>query len=57
MKNIYRNSTTGRNKSRMSFIDDTNILEKIEKVSKRRMVSQSEVVRQFIHEGLKYWDV
>ena len=57
MKSIYRNSTTGRNKSRMSFIDDTKILEKIEKVSKRRMVSQSEVVRQFIHEGLKYWDV
>ncbi len=57
MKSIYRNSTTGRNKSRMSFIDDTKILEKIEKVSKRRMVSQSEVVRQFIHEGLRGWDV
>ena len=57
MKSIYRNSTTGRNKSRMSFIDDTKTLEKIEKVSKRRMVSQSEVVRQFIHEGLRGWDV
>ena len=57
MKSIYRNSTTGRNKSRMSFIDDTKILEKIEKVSQRKMISQSQVVRDFIHEGLKYWDV
>ena len=57
MKSIYRNSTTGRNKSRMSFIDDTKTLEKIEKVSQRKMISQSQVVRDFIHEGLKNWDV
>ena len=41
----------------MSFIDDTKTLEKIEKVSQRKMISQSQVVRDFIHEGLKYWDV
>jgi hypothetical protein len=56
MKSIYRRPTTGRNKSRMSFIDDSNIMEKIEKVSQRKMISQSELVRGFIHEGLMGWD-
>ena len=57
MKSIYRRPSTGRMKSKMSSIDDTKILEKLEKVSKRRMISQSQLIREFIHEGLRGWDV
>ncbi len=57
MKSIYRRPSTGRMKSKMSFIDDTKILEKLEKVSKKRMISQSQLIREFIHEGLRGWDV
>ena len=57
MKSIYRRPSTGRMKSKMSFIDDTKILEKLEKVSKKRMISQSQLIREFIDEGLRGWDV
>jgi hypothetical protein len=56
MRCVYTRSTTGRNKSRMSFIDDTKIIDKIERVSKRKMISQSELIREFIHVGLRGWD-
>ena len=31
--------------------------DKLEKVSKRRMVSQSQLIRDFIQDGLRGWDV
>ena len=56
MRSVYLRTTTGRNKSRMSFIDDTKIIDKIERVSKRKMISKSQLVREFIHDGLRGWD-
>ena len=51
---LYRN--TGRKMCRMSFIDDQKVIDKLEKVSKRKMVSQSQVIRDCIKEGLREWD-
>ena len=55
MKQVYKRNT-GRNMCRMSFIDEQKIIDKLEKVSKRRMVSQSQVIRDFIQDGLRGWD-
>ena len=41
---------------RMSFIDEQKNIDKLEKVSKRRMVSQSQIIREFIQSGLRGWD-
>ena len=56
MKSVYKRNT-GRMMCRMSFIDEQKIIDKLEKVSKRRMVSQSQLIRDFIQDGLRGWDV
>ena len=55
MRSVYKRNT-GRIMCRMSFIDEQKIIDKLEKVSKRKMVSQSQVIRDFIHSGLQGWD-
>ena len=47
---------TGRNMCRMSFIVDQKNSNKIEKVSQRQMISQSQLIRNLIEEGLRGWD-
>ena len=54
-KSVYKRNT-GRNMCRMSFLDEQKIIDKLEKVSKRRMVSQSQIIRDFIQDGLRGWD-
>ena len=55
MKRVYKRNT-GRTICRMSSLDEQKIIDKLEKVSKRRMVSQSQVIRDFIQDGLRGWD-
>ena len=55
MKSVYKRNT-GRTMCRMSFIDEQKNIYKLEKVSKRRMISQSQVIRDFIQDGLRGWD-
>ena len=55
MKSVYKRNT-GRIMCRMSFIDEQKNIDKLEKVSKRRKISQSQVIRDFIHDGLRGWD-
>ena len=55
MKSVYKRKT-GRVMCRMSFLDEQKIIDKLEKVSKRKMVSQSQVIRDCIKEGLRGWD-
>ena len=55
MKSVYRRNT-GRNMCRMSFIVDQKNSNKIEKVSQRQMISQSQLIRNLIEEGLRGWD-
>ncbi len=55
MKSVYRRNT-GRNMCRMSFIDEQRNFDKLEKVSKRKMISQSQLIRNLIEEGLRGWD-
>ena len=55
MKSVYERNT-GRMMCRMSFLDEQKNLDKLEKVSKRRMISQSQVIRDFIQDGLRGWD-
>jgi len=40
----------------MSFIDEQRNFDKLEKVSKRKMISQSQLIRNLIEEGLRGWD-
>jgi|ETNmetMinimDraft_3_1059899.scaffolds.fasta_scaffold671911_1 hypothetical protein len=47
---------TGRVMSKMSFQMEVKELDKIEKVSRRRQVSQSQLIREFIESGLIGWD-
>ena len=42
--------------SKITFLEDVNVLDKLEKVSKRRKVSQSQIIREFIQDGLRGWD-
>ena len=55
MKRVYKRNT-GRTMCRMSFIDEQEVFDKLEKVSKRRMISQSQIIRDFIQDGLRGWD-
>ena len=55
MRSVYKRNT-GRVMCRMSFIDEEKNIDKLEKVSKRKMVSQSQVIRDCIKEGLREWD-
>ena len=55
MRSVYKRST-GRNMCRMSFMDEQKNIDKLEKVSKRRKVSQSQIIRDFIQDGLRGWD-
>ena len=55
MKSVYKRNT-GRMMCRMSFTDEQKIIDKLEKVSKRRKVSQSQIIRDFIQDGLREWD-
>ena len=55
MKSVYKRNT-GRTICRMSFIDEQKNIDKLEKVSKRRKVSQSQIIREFIQDGLRGWD-
>lgn len=55
MKRVYRRNT-GREMCRMSFIDERKNLDKLQKVSKRRMISQGQLIRDLIQEGLRNWD-
>ena len=55
MKRVYRRNT-GREMCRMSFIDDRKNLDKLQKVSKRKMISQGQLIRDLIQEGLRNWD-
>ena len=54
MKSVYKRNT-GRMMCRMSF-DEQKVVDKLEKVSKRRKVSQSQIIRDFIQDGLRGWD-
>ena len=54
-KSVYKRNT-GKVICRMSFIDEQKNIDKLEKVSKRRMVSQSQIIREFLHDGLRNWD-
>ena len=54
-KSVYTRNT-GRTICRMSFIDEQKNIDKLEKVSKRRKVSQSQIIRDFIQDGLQGWD-
>ena len=55
MRSLYKRNT-GRIMCRMSFIDEQKNIDKLEKVSKRRKVSQSQIIRDFIQNGLQGWD-
>ena len=55
MKSVYKRNT-GRIMCRMSFIDEQKNIDKLEKVSKRRKVSQSQIIRDFIQDGLRGCD-
>ena len=55
MRSVYKRNT-GRIMCRMSFIDEQKNIDKLEKVSKRRKVSQSQIIRDFIQDGLRNWD-
>ena len=55
MRSVYKRNT-GRIMCRMSFIDEQKNIDKLEKVSKRRKVSQSQIIREFIQDGLRGWD-
>ena len=55
MKSVYKRNT-GRVMCRMSFLDELKNIDKLEKVSKRRMVSQSQLIRELLHDGLQGWD-
>ena len=55
MKSVYKRNT-GRMMCRMSFLDEQKNLDKLEKVSKRRMISQSQLIREFLQDGLRGWD-
>ena len=55
MRRVFKRNT-GRNMCRMSFLDEEKNIDKLEKVSKRRMVSQSQLIRDFIKDGLRGWD-
>ena len=55
MRSVYKRNT-GRMMCRMSFLDEQKNIDKLEKVSKRRKVSQSQIIRDFIQDGLRNWD-
>ena len=55
MKRVYRRNT-GRKMCRMSFIDDQQNVDKLEKVSKKKMISQGQLIRDLIEVGLRGWD-
>jgi metal-responsive CopG/Arc/MetJ family transcriptional regulator len=42
--------------SKLTFLEDVNVLDKLERVSKRKMTSQSEVVRESLRNYLQNWD-
>jgi|TARA_B110000881_G_C18274116_1_gene364228 metal-responsive CopG/Arc/MetJ family transcriptional regulator len=52
--NYKRN--TGKVMSKLTFLEDVNVLDKLERVSKRKMTSQSEVVRESLRNYLQNWD-
>ena len=52
--NIERN--TGRQVTKCSFQIEVKDIDLVEKISKRRMVSQSQLIRELIHDGLQGWD-
>ena len=55
MRRVFKRNT-GRNMCRMSFLDEEKNIDKLEKVSKRRMIAQSQLIRDFIQDGLRGWD-
>ena len=55
MRSVYKRNT-GRTICRMSFIDEQKNLDKLERVSKRRTCSQSEVIREGLRDYLRNWD-
>ena len=55
MKSVYIRNT-GRKMCRMSFIDEQRNFDKLEKVSKKKMISQSQLIRDCLQEGLRGWD-
>ena len=55
MKYVYKR-ITGTKMFLMSLIDEQKIIDKLEKVSNWRMISHSQLIRDFIKDGLKNWD-
>ena len=55
MRISYRRNT-GKVMSKLTFLEDVNVLDKLERVSKRRMTSQSEIVRESLRNYLQNWD-
>ena len=55
MKSVYIRNT-GRKMCRMSFIDEQKNIDKLEKVSKRKMISLSQLMRDGLQEVLRGWD-
>ena len=55
MRISYRRNT-GKVMSKITFLEDVNVLDKLERVSKRKMTSQSEVVRESLRNYLQNWE-
>ena len=55
MKSIYTRNT-GRKMCRMSFMGEKKNIDKLEKVSKKKMISQGQLIRDLIEVGLRGWD-
>ena len=52
MKSVYIRNT-GRKMCRMSFMDEQKNIDKLEKVSKKKMISQGQLIRDLIEAGLR----
>ena len=55
MRISYRRNT-GKVMSKLTFLEDVNVLDKLERVSKRKTCSQSEVIREGLRDYLRNWD-
>ena len=55
MRRVFKRNT-GRNMCRMSFLDEEKNIDKLEKVSKKKMISQGQLIRDLIEVGLRGCD-
>ena len=52
MKRVYKRNT-GRMMCRMSFIEEQWAIDKVDKLSKQQKISQSQLLRDFVRNGLE----